>query len=154
MAKKPLSGAYPKHLVTLGDHLRKRRLDLNLFQKDVAAMLGVDTMTVNNWERSRCGPTLQAMPSIVEFLGYSPFPVTQNPSIIEAIKAYRLMHGLSQKKLATILRIDPATLAQWENGTSKPGATLKKRLVGCLSTSDDTPQLKPIAPTLDTDRLH
>jgi hypothetical protein len=31
-AKKPLSEAYPKTLKTLGDHLRKRRLDLNLFQ--------------------------------------------------------------------------------------------------------------------------
>jgi hypothetical protein len=38
-AQKPLPSAYPQTLKTLGDHLRKRRLDLQLFQKDVAQML-------------------------------------------------------------------------------------------------------------------
>lgn len=39
--QKPLPHAYPAESKTLGDHLRKKRLDLGLFQKDVARILGV-----------------------------------------------------------------------------------------------------------------
>src|SRR2546426_2892467 len=48
-AKKPISEAYPKTLKTVGDHLRKRRLDLKLYQKDVAKAIGVDSLTSRNW---------------------------------------------------------------------------------------------------------
>jgi DNA-binding XRE family transcriptional regulator len=41
---------YPKELKTLGDHLRKRRLDKGLLQNDLARLLGVDKTTVTNWE--------------------------------------------------------------------------------------------------------
>jgi DNA-binding XRE family transcriptional regulator len=58
-AKRPPNSAYPKTLVTLGDHLRKRRLDVGLFQKDVAVAIGVDTMTICNWEKGRTEPELR-----------------------------------------------------------------------------------------------
>jgi len=45
-AKKPLPLGYPQILKTLGDHLRKRRLDLNLLQKEVAEIIGVDETTI------------------------------------------------------------------------------------------------------------
>jgi len=40
-AEKPKSTAYPRELNTLGNHLRKRRPDLGLLQRDVAAAIGV-----------------------------------------------------------------------------------------------------------------
>ena len=40
--------AYPKALKTLGDHIRKRRLDLGLVQKHVAEQLEVDTASMGN----------------------------------------------------------------------------------------------------------
>ena len=49
-AKKPTNSAYQEKLITLGDHLRKKRLDLGLFQKDVAVAIGVGTMTICKWE--------------------------------------------------------------------------------------------------------
>ncbi len=45
-SKKPISKVYPKALLTIGDHLRKRRLDLNLLQIQAASMLSVDEMTI------------------------------------------------------------------------------------------------------------
>jgi transcriptional regulator with XRE-family HTH domain len=114
LAKIPPSGAYPVSLTTLGDHIRKERLDMRLLQKDVAKVLCVDTMTVNNWERNRCLPRLYLFPKIVQFLGYDPFPTEAKHTIGEAIRVYRLMRGLSQKRLAKILCIDPTTLARWE----------------------------------------
>ena len=97
----------------------------------------MDTMTVNNWERNRCQPRLYLVPKIVQFLGYSAFPNEPKNSLGEEIKAYRLRHGLSQKRMARVLRIDPTTLARWENGRSKPGASLRKRLAGLLGISVD-----------------
>jgi predicted transcriptional regulator len=42
---------YPDTLQTIGDHLRKKRLDLCLRQRDVATQLGVTVNTVTNWEK-------------------------------------------------------------------------------------------------------
>src|SRR3990167_3741304 len=36
---------------TLGEHIKRRRLELGLEQKDVAKQLGVTTDTVLNWEK-------------------------------------------------------------------------------------------------------
>ena len=47
----PLPPAYPQVLLTIGDHLRKRRLDLGLLQRKLAA--GVNESTVTNWELNR-----------------------------------------------------------------------------------------------------
>jgi DNA-binding XRE family transcriptional regulator len=110
---------------------------VKLLQKDVAGILGVDTTTINDWERNRCKPKLHLIPKIVRFLGYSSSSSNEEPKLIEAIKAYRLTHGLSQTKLAKILRIDPTTLARWENGRSKPGTTLRKQLAGLLGSPVD-----------------
>jgi len=106
---------------------------MKVLQKDVAGILGVDPTTINNWEKNRCQPKLYLIPRIVQFLGYSPFPITENPSIVKAIKAYRLMHGLNQKRMAKVLRIDPTTLARWEKGKSTPSSKLSQRLVELLN---------------------
>jgi len=98
-AKKPPEKAYPKTLETIGDHIRKRRLDLGLFQKEVAVTIGVDTCTVTNWERGHSEPELRLIPSIIGFLGYE--PTSDLPATLgERIKQYRILKGISQKELA------------------------------------------------------
>ena len=67
-AKKRLSAAYPKELKTIGDHMRKRRLDLNLMQKDVAEGLGVSECSIWNWENNRNMPQLRYINKIKDFL--------------------------------------------------------------------------------------
>jgi DNA-binding XRE family transcriptional regulator len=71
-AKKPLSEAYPKTLKTIGDHLRTKRLDLKLYQKDVAKAIVVDTLTVCNWENNLTTPRLYLLPKICHFLAHNP----------------------------------------------------------------------------------
>ena len=63
---------YPKQLKTLGDHIRARRLDLGLLQKDVAEIIGVTTDTIANWEKNRHHPMRCHYMRINTFLGYSP----------------------------------------------------------------------------------
>jgi DNA-binding XRE family transcriptional regulator len=36
---------------TLGEHIRKWRLEQGLFQGDLAKIIGVDEMTIVNWRR-------------------------------------------------------------------------------------------------------
>lgn len=79
--QKPLPAAYPRELRTLGDHLRKRRFDLGLRQRDVARLLGVDEMTVNNWERGRTTPAPRLREGIIAFLNWAPLKPVREKSI-------------------------------------------------------------------------
>ena len=53
VAEKPTYKDYPKQLNTLGDHLRKVRLDRGMSQSQVAEIIGVDTDTITCWELNR-----------------------------------------------------------------------------------------------------
>ena len=72
--QKPLPPAYPRELRTIGDQLRKRRLDLGLRQKDVARLLGVDETTVYNWEGHRTSPLGRVRLEMLGFLRDHPRP--------------------------------------------------------------------------------
>jgi transcriptional regulator with XRE-family HTH domain len=126
-AKKPLPSAYLQTLKTIGDHLKKRRLDLKLLQKDVAQKLGVCDLSIYNWEKNLAKPAMKYIPKIIKFLSYTPFD-TSNLSVGERIVAYRKLRGLSQRRLACQLGIDPCTLRKWERDKQKPSDKLLKYL--------------------------
>jgi len=128
-----LPKAYPKELKTLGDHLRKRRLELKLCQREVAQLLGVEKATIWNWENNYSSPYLYYIPRIIKFLGYVPFE-DQAKSLGEKILNYRRLLGITQKELANRLDIDPSTLARWEKNESKPKEKLFKKLNKFLSS--------------------
>jgi transcriptional regulator with XRE-family HTH domain len=69
-----MSCEYPKDLKTLGDHVRKRRLDLGLNQKTTGQRMGVHGGTVWNWESGQRKPETKNLPAIIAFLGYNPIP--------------------------------------------------------------------------------
>ena len=120
---------------TLGDHLRKRRLDLGLLQGDVAEELDVNKMTVCNWETNRTSPQLRLIPRIITFLGYSPYH-TQSESLGKRIRIRRRVLGISQTKLAVLLGIDPSTLRRWASGNGKLSEAHRSNLLDWLSGSD------------------
>ena len=125
-SKVPLSKKYPKEINNLGDHLRKRRLDLGLLQREVAEKIGVTSTTICGWEGQRIQPEIRFIARIIKFLGYDPFPEPE--SFPEKLKTYRLRLGLSQRRLAAKLGIDPATIAGWEEGRHKPVNIYRKLL--------------------------
>jgi len=57
---------------TIGDHLKRRRLELHLFQIDLAKLFGVDVMTIGNWEHNTYPPAKRFVERIIEWLGYDP----------------------------------------------------------------------------------
>jgi DNA-binding transcriptional regulator YiaG len=117
-AAKPKRGCYPKEISTLGDHIRSRRLDLELFQSDVAEQIGVDTTTICNWESNTSLPAIRYLPTIIQFLGYDPQPSAD--SFPDRLATARRTLGLSQRKMAEKLGFDPGTLQGWEAGRHRP----------------------------------
>ena len=99
---------------TLGEHVRKRRLELGLTQKQAAEAFGVSPWTVLNWEKDHTEPPIESMPAIIRFLDYDPFP--EPKSLAERLLAKRRAMGWLIKEAARQLGIDPATWGDWESG--------------------------------------
>ena len=46
----PRTKGYPEKPQTLGEHLKKRRRELGLLQREAAERMGISTDTYANWE--------------------------------------------------------------------------------------------------------
>ena len=119
---------------TVGDHIRKRRLGLKVYQKDVAAQIGVDETSIHNWETNVSQPSLEYMPAIIDFLGYDPLPPAK--TVAEKLVRQRTSLGLSQKESAQRLGVDPSTLARWERGEREPAGEFLVRVDHFLIQSE------------------
>lgn len=115
---KPIKG-YPKEIVSVGDHIRAKRLSHKLWQEEVAKILQVSTDTVTNWETGRSAPNIKYYPAIIEFLGYIPFNFDLS-TIANKLKYYRFLNGLSHAEMGKLLKRDASTIASWEKGESVP----------------------------------
>ena len=70
-----LPRGYPREVRTLGNHIRKERLDLGLCQRTLAETLGVREETLSAWERGQARPRPRHYGAIVRFLGHDPEPM-------------------------------------------------------------------------------
>jgi transcriptional regulator with XRE-family HTH domain len=108
----------PQNPQTWGEHIKKRRLELKLLQREVATQLGVRTDTILNWEHNWTKPTLRHLPKIMAFLGYD--PISNDPKTLgERLLKYRKLCGISQGELAKQIGIDPTTLGRIERNQGK-----------------------------------
>jgi transcriptional regulator with XRE-family HTH domain len=103
---------------TLGEHLKRRRLELHRHQKEVAQRLGVHFESFKNWERGIAVPTVRYVPKIIEFLGYDPELVPETPSRRIAYARRRL--GFTQEDLAKALKVDSVSIWHWEKAHFEP----------------------------------
>ncbi len=101
--------------VLLGEHLKTKRLELGLTQKEAGKYLGVTCFTVTNWECGLRKPAIQHFPAICQFLGYDPEPPTPS-TFAEWLAAKRRQSGWSQRVAARKLGVDPSTWSAWEHG--------------------------------------
>lgn len=135
--KKPFSNnKYTKEPKTLGEHLRNKRIELRLLQKDVALLFKVGEDCITNWENGRAIPQIQFYPYIISFLGFNPF-ISDTSTLGGKIKQYRYEHGLSHKALGKLLNVDATTVGAWEAEECNPHSeTLKKieKLFGTINS--------------------
>jgi transcriptional regulator with XRE-family HTH domain len=117
----PLEIPSPTELVqepiTLGDQLRRRRLELGLYQKDVAEQIGVTASTVWNWEHG-WSIDWRFIPRLIAFLGYNPIPCPEGP--LKRLAWYKQVNGLTLEELGAEMGRDPEQLADWLGGWHKP----------------------------------
>ncbi|HUQ15979.1 MAG TPA: helix-turn-helix transcriptional regulator [Gemmatimonadales bacterium] len=132
-APRPLPCAYPQALVTIGDHLRKHRLDLGLLQREVAEWLGVTESTVTNWELNRTEAELRFLPRIIALLGFDPRPA--GVTLGEQLLVCRTARGLSREAAARILGVDPGTLWKWESDQRTPGRAFLAKIRAFLTSA-------------------
>lgn len=104
---------YPSNPQTIGQHVKKRRLDLGLKQIDAARIIGVSPWVLELWERERRSPRGKNWPRIIQFLEYDPRPKPTTPG--SWLVWFRDLIGSDQRSLAQTLGIDVRTLRVWES---------------------------------------
>ena len=118
---------YPDAPRTLGEHLRKRRLDFGETQEQTASRFGVTFTSYNGWEADRIAPGIGKWPLILDFLGYDPSPPAC-ATFPEAISALRRRLGLDKHQFAKRVGVDVKSVRNWESGKRVPFRRLRERL--------------------------
>jgi transcriptional regulator with XRE-family HTH domain len=125
---------------TLGEHLRKRRLELGLTQKKAGLRLRANDITVLNWEKGYTEPPITSIPAIIRFLGYDPFPPREN--LAERLLAIRRANGWTIKESARRLGVDEGTWGEWERTGRIPWKRYRALAEAFLSKHRISPSLK------------
>jgi len=119
----------PNELRTIGDHIKARRIQLHLFQTDVAKEIRVHFASLQNWERNIGTPLPSQFPAIIRFLGYVPFK--HDGSLGGQVRWLRLCAGWTQDEWAARARISPGSIGRWEEGRGMQGSPV---IVGAIKT--------------------
>jgi transcriptional regulator with XRE-family HTH domain len=96
-------------------HLKKRRKQLGLFQREAAAQMGIAKETYANWEKDKTTPVAAQFRPVLTFLGYDPTP--EATTLAERLEATRRDLGVTFDQIAGYLTWAPATLTRYLNGT-------------------------------------
>jgi DNA-binding transcriptional regulator YiaG len=132
---------------SLGGHLRRRRLQLKIFQSEAARRMKVSNRTLSLWECDRLYPTWFHWPRIITYLGFDPFInstlgrpkgnessfvaflVSKAPMTIgQKILKQRMEMRKTRSQYAAELGISSKTLWNWEHDRRKPGRSQLKKL--------------------------
>ncbi|HBE92853.1 MAG TPA: hypothetical protein DDW55_10110 [Gammaproteobacteria bacterium] len=115
-----------KDCKTLGDYLKRRRLQCCLRQIDVAPILDIDSFTLGNWEKGHTEPMVWYYPAIMDFLGYCPYQ--RAVTLGDRIRLLRTHHGLSHRGLAREIGVDAGSISRWETRDRRPSKQILRRL--------------------------
>ena len=118
--------------VTLGEHIRKARRQRGLLQREVAKALGVDSMSLVNWEKNRTRIGARFVPAIIRWLGYDPLPIPS--SFGSWIEIERTRRGLARRALAHALGWDESTIRKYEEDDRSPDSLKLAQLRAVLGT--------------------
>ena len=129
----------PRDPQTLGEHLKRRRVQLGQKQAEAARILGVCTRSMSLWESDKVFPTWGHHPALIDYLGYDPFKDCgiQDPrgnetgfvAFLSAKEPAPIGHLLHRRRLelkltvnacARKLGVDPKSVTGWEKGKHEP----------------------------------
>ncbi|MEM8933532.1 MAG: helix-turn-helix domain-containing protein, partial [Acidobacteriota bacterium] len=121
---------YPREPASVGEHIKKMRLDRGLLQREVARLVGVCTHTIRNWEAGASQPTIRHYPDVIRFLGYDPNGEPRN--LAETLLSIRREKGWSLDEFAKVLDVWPDTISGWEQQAHRPKGGPRRRLLAFL----------------------
>jgi DNA-binding XRE family transcriptional regulator len=125
---------YSQNPQTLGEHLKKRRRELGLLQREAAERMGVSTDTVVNWEKDKTEPVAAQFRPVAAFLGYDPTPAPQ--TLADRLEAKQRTLGASLAQVARHLGWDPGSLRRYLDGTWRISPNRRDTLEAFLNTDD------------------
>jgi transcriptional regulator with XRE-family HTH domain len=125
---------YSKTPQSLGEHLKKRRRELGLLQREAATRMGVSTATIVMWEKNRARPVAAQFRPLVEFLGCDPTPEPQ--TLGERFEAKQRSLGASLAQIARYLGWDSGSLRQYLAGTWRISPDRRDALEAFLIAED------------------
>lgn len=105
---------HAEHPQSLGEHLRKRRKELGLPQREVAAQMGVAIETLIDWEKDRTKPAAAQFRPVIAFLGYDPSP--EPKTLAERVEAKCRSLGATLDQVAQYLGWDEGSLRRYLMG--------------------------------------
>jgi transcriptional regulator with XRE-family HTH domain len=100
---------------TLAEHLKKRRRELGLLQREVADQMDICTETYANWESGKTTPVASQFRPVINFLSYDPTP--EPTTLAERLQFKRRALGVTFSQVARHLGWDEGTLTRYLNGT-------------------------------------
>lgn len=123
---------YPHEPKTIGEHIRRRRLDFGLTQRILARRLGVRSETVRLWELGRARPLPGHYRRIVGFLAGDP----ERPprTFGDRVRAARRRLGFTQVQLAAELGLAEGTVADLEAGRRRASRRVAAVAAALLGT--------------------
>jgi len=142
---------YPEKIETLGDLLRKTRLDQGLEIKELQKIIGAFEGSIVNWECQGTQPKIKYLRPIIEFIDSNqPEPIprkkiwelcfSENPaypshpkSFGEKLRATRMQNFMTIKQAAQELGVNEGTVARWELKGSQPNPELMERVQAFLT---------------------
>ena len=119
---------------TLGEHLKKRRRELRLLQREAAERLKCDVFTYINWEKDRTQPIASRFRPLLDFLGYDPMP--KPTTLAGRLEAKRRRSGLTFDQVSRHLGWDQGALTRYLNGTWRMSATRRDTFESFLDDQD------------------
>ena len=120
---------------TIGEHLKRRRLELHLLQTEVGRRLGVHKGSIQTWERGIGLPGIRQLPAVIEFIGCDPEPEPED--LPRRIAYARRRLGFTQENLAKVLKVNPVTVWSWESGRTRPSETRLQQMQLLLNGGSD-----------------
>lgn len=105
----------------LGSHIRLARYLRRLTIGETSTRIGVNPRSLILWEEGSSEPLIGAVPGILKFLGYDPYPSPLH-SLADRLYAFRRALGLDRIQASALYGVGQRTWGDWELGHHSPFA--------------------------------
>lgn len=123
---------YPQQPRTLGEQIRRRRMDHGLTQRILATRWGLQPETVASWERGLRNPSARQWPRVLELLGGDPDAGGGGGDLLARLESARRRLGATRREFAELLGLSEGTISRWIAGRRRPRAGTVRRIESAL----------------------